>query len=150
MGQNKITPALWFHAEDGEMNHVLDYYKSIFENNFESGNIISLGETPSGHAEMCSIKLFGYEYILMTTAVEHHRFNDAFAIMIHCGDQSEIDKYWNYFTDDGEESKCGWCMDKFGLRWQIIPENLEELMSKPKAGEVMMKQTKIIIAEYSK
>jgi len=150
MAQNKISGALWYHTPDGKFNHVLNYYKDIFENNFEAGGIIPLGKTPSGYAEMCNIKLFGNEYMMMTTAAEHHAFNDSFAIMIYCNDQAEIDKYWNYFTKEGEESMCGWCMDKFGLRWQIIPRNMGELMSKPKANEVMMKQKKIIIAEYLK
>jgi predicted 3-demethylubiquinone-9 3-methyltransferase (glyoxalase superfamily) len=145
---NKITPALWFHTSDGKMNHVLDYYKSIFENEFESGHLMPLGETPSGYAEMCNIRLFGNAHLWMTTSKEHHPFNDSFAIMLNCNDQAEIDKYWNYFTKEGKESMCGWCMDKFGLRWQIIPKNMGELMSKPNAGQVMMKQTKIIIAEY--
>ena len=148
MTQNKITPALWFHTEDGKMKHVTDYYTKIFEYDFVSDSPIPLGETPSGYTEMCNVKLFGHQYLLMTTAIEHHAFNDTFAIMIHCKDQEEIDKYWNYFTQEGTESMCGWCMDKFGLRWQIIPENLGELMNKPNAGQVMYKQRKIVIAEY--
>jgi len=68
--------------------------------------------------------------------------------MIHCEDQTEIDKFWNYFTTEGKESMCGWCIDKFGLRWQVSPRKLGELMSKPNTGQVMMKQTKIIINEY--
>jgi predicted 3-demethylubiquinone-9 3-methyltransferase (glyoxalase superfamily) len=64
--------------------------------------------------------------------------------MINCTNQNEINRYWDYFTDEGEESQCGWCI----LRWQVIPENLNELMSKPNAAEIMMKQTKIVIADY--
>lgn len=109
---------------------------------------MSLGDTPSGYAEMCSVKLFGNDYFFMTTAKKHHAFNDTFAIMIHCENQEEIDTFWNYFTQEGEESMCGWCVDKFGLRWQIIPKNLEELMSRPNAGAVLAKQRKIVIAEY--
>lgn len=148
MTQKKITPALWYHTEDGKMKHIIDYYAQIFENNFVASNPMSLGETISGHTEMCNMKLFENEYLFMSTAIEHHSFNDTFAIMIHCKDQAEIDKYWNYFTKEGKESMCGWCMDKFGLRWQIIPENLGELMSQPNAGQVMSKQKKIIIKEY--
>jgi predicted 3-demethylubiquinone-9 3-methyltransferase (glyoxalase superfamily) len=145
---NKITPALWFHTEDGKMKQVLDYYSKIFESDFEAGTPIPLGETLSGYAEMGNITIFGNSYLFMTTAKEHHQFNDTFAIMIHCDDQTEIDKFWNYFTTEGKESMCGWCIDKFGLRWQVIPRNLGELMSKPNAGQVMMKQTKIIINQY--
>jgi predicted 3-demethylubiquinone-9 3-methyltransferase (glyoxalase superfamily) len=148
MKQNKTTHALWFNAEDGKSEHVITYYKNIFGDNFEAKNSIPLGETPSGYAEMCNIKIFDKDYLIMTTAIEHHKFNDTFAIMIHCDNQQEIDKYWNYFTEDGKESQCGWCNDKFGLRWQIIPNNMRELMMKPNAGSVMMKQTKIIIDEY--
>lgn len=150
MTQNKITPALWFHTKDGKMNHISDYYQNIFGGSFTTGSIIPLGETPSGYAEMSNCSFFGNMYMLMTTSKEHHPFNDAFAIIINCDDQNEIDKYWNYFTQEGKESMCGWCQDKFGLRWQIIPKNMGELMSKPTSGEIMMKQTKIIIAEYLK
>lgn len=148
MTQNKITPALWFHTENGKMKHLIDYYSKIFENDIKSDKPIPLCETPSGYSERCKIELFGGEYFLMTTAIEHHTFNDTFALMIHCNDQEEINKYWNYFTQDGEESMCGWCMDKYGLRWQIIPANLGELLSKPNAVQVMSKQKKIVIEEY--
>ena len=107
-----------------------------------------LGETPSGHTEMCQGKIFGQKYTLMCTAKEHHPFNDAVAFAVNCDNQSEIDKYWNYFTQQGKEMPCGWCIDKYGLRWQVIPENLGELMQKPNAWQVMMKQKRIIIEEY--
>ncbi len=150
MSTNTITPALWFHSQDGKINHVVAYYSEIFKNNFESANTIPLGDTPGGYSEMCNIKLYGQEYLIMTTSIEHHKFNDSFAIIIHCENQSDIDEFWNYFTKDGKESKCGWCVDKFGLRWQIIPKNMGELMRKPNAFEIMMKQNKIVIDEYFK
>ena len=146
--KNKLTPALWYHTGDGKMKQVIDYYQGIFENAFRAGPVMPLGETPSGNAEMGSIYLFDNEYMVMSTSTKHHAFNDTFAIMVHCDDQVEIDKYWNYFTKEGKESMCGWCEDKFGLRWQIIPKNMGELMAKPGAGQVMMKQRKIIISEY--
>jgi predicted 3-demethylubiquinone-9 3-methyltransferase (glyoxalase superfamily) len=150
MEESKITPALWYHTSDGKVKQVTDYYSKIFGDNFTTANPIPLGETPSGYAEMCNIDFFGNRYLIMATAKEHNQFNDTFAIMLHCKNQDEIDKYWNYFTNEGKESMCGWCSDKFGLRWQVIPENLGELMSKPNAGKVMSKQSKIIIEEYLK
>ena len=74
----------------------------------------------------------------MSTEKEHHTFNDALSFTINCEDQKEIDKIWNYFTRDGKESQCGWCIDKFGLRWQVLPVNFGELVSKPNAWKVMM------------
>jgi predicted 3-demethylubiquinone-9 3-methyltransferase (glyoxalase superfamily) len=59
----------------------------------------------------------------MCTEKEHHRFNDAVSFTLYCEDQSEIDIYWNYFTKEGKEVQCGWCTDRYDLRWQIIPKN---------------------------
>jgi predicted 3-demethylubiquinone-9 3-methyltransferase (glyoxalase superfamily) len=69
-------------------------------------------------------------------------------LIVNCNNQEQIDKFWNYFTLDGEESQCGWCIDKYGLRWQVLPENLGKLMSKPNSWQVMMSQKKIVIDEY--
>lgn len=150
MSQHKITPVLWYYTQDGKMNHVTAYYSGVFGSHFKAEKPMPLGETPSGYTEMCSITLFGNPYHLMTTAIEHHAFNDSVSLMIYCKDQAEIDTYWDYFTREGKESMCGWCMDKFGLRWQIIPENLGQLMSRPNAGKVLGGQKKIVIEEYLK
>ncbi|MFB6319607.1 VOC family protein [Saccharicrinis sp. FJH54] len=148
MKHDKIIPSLWFCTKNGTITEVVRYYKTIFDEALQEGSIIPLGETPSGNAEMCEIRIFGQTYSLMSTAQEHHAFNDALSLTINCRDQDEIDKFWNYFTKEGEASQCGWCIDKYGLRWQVIPENLGELMQKPNAFDVMMQQTKIVIAEY--
>ncbi len=145
---NKITPCLWFSTDGGKISNVVEYYKTIFGDVFESGNIIPLGQSPSGNTEMCHVKLFGQNYNFMCTEKEHHPFNDALSFALNCDDQIELDKFWNYFTKEGKEVQCGWCIDKYGLRWQVIPKNLGELLSKPNAWEVMMKQKKIIIAAY--
>lgn len=148
MANNKIIPSLWYHTEGGKLSVVTDYYKTIFGDDFQAGGIMPLGETPSGNTEMTHVQIFGQAYSMMSTATEHHKFNDALAFTINCDGQEEIDKYWNYFTQEGAEVQCGWCIDKFGLRWQVIPSNLGQLLSKPNAWEVMMKQKKIVIAEY--
>ena len=109
-----------------------------------------LGETPSGNTEMCEVNIFGQKYSFMSTEIEHHPFNDAISFTIFCKDQKEIDKFWNYFTRDGKESQCGWCIDKYGFRWQVLPDNFGELMSKPNAWDIMMSQKKIVIEEYLK
>ncbi len=150
MNDHKITPCVWLTADGGHLAAIVAYYQNVFDTNFQSGPIIPLGQTPSGYAEMCEIKLFGHNYSFMNTEKEHHPLNDAVSFMIHGDDQKEIDHFWDYFTRDGKESQCGWCMDKYGLRWQIIPKNMGELMSKPNSWEIMMKQKKIIIEEYLK
>jgi predicted 3-demethylubiquinone-9 3-methyltransferase (glyoxalase superfamily) len=150
MNHDKIVANIWFNTDGGAIAKIIDYYKNIFGENFQEGQIMPIGETPSGHTEMCEVHIFGQKYVLMSTAKEHHPLNDAISFMINCKDQNEIDNYWNCFTQEGEELQCGWCVDKYGLRWQVLPENLKELMSKPNSFEIMMKQKKIVIAEYLK
>ncbi|MCX6264425.1 MAG: VOC family protein [Bacteroidetes bacterium] len=148
MKQHKIVPCLWFHTEGGKISEVTNYYQNIFGENIQVGRIMPLGETPTGYTEMCEVHIFERKYNFMSTANPHHLFNDALAFAINCKDQDEIDKFWNYFTQDGKEVQCGCCIDKFGLRWQVLPENLGLLMSKPNSFEIMMKQKKIIIEAY--
>ncbi len=150
MGHNKIIPSLWYSTDGGYLSKVIEYYKGIFGSALEEGTIVPLGVTPSGYAEMSEVTIFGQKYALMCTEKEHHSFNDALAFTILCKDQQEIDRYWDYFTREGAESQCGWCMDKYGLRWQVLPENLEELMRLPHSWEVMMGQRKIVMEEYHK
>lgn len=147
--ENKIMPCIWFSFEDGKISSIISYYEKIFENEFKILSILPLGDTPDGYGEMCEVKIFGQKYTFMNTKNKHHDLNDAISFIISCENQKEIDKFWNYFTLQGEESQCGWCIDKFGLRFQIIPNNLEELMKKPNAWNIMMNQRKIIISEYN-
>lgn len=147
--ENKIMPCIWFSFEDGKISSIISYYEKIFENEFKILSILPLGDTPDGYGEMCEVKIFGQKYTFMNTKNKHQDLNDAISFIISCENQKEIDKFWNYFTLQGEESQCGWCIDKFGLRFQIIPNNLEELMKKTNAWNIMMNQRKIIISEYN-
>jgi predicted 3-demethylubiquinone-9 3-methyltransferase (glyoxalase superfamily) len=150
MNKNKLIPSLWFCTEGGNISKVVNYYKNIFGTKLVIGEITPLGDTPGGNTEVCEVTIFGQKYLMMCTENIHHSFNDSISFTIYCKNQREIDKYWSYFTSEGEESQCGWCIDKYGLRWQVIPENLSELMSNPNSWEVMMSQKKITIKEYFK
>lgn len=146
--QNKIVPGIWFHSKDGRLAEILEYYSLAFGENFKASGVIPLGQTPSGNAEMCEAVIYGGKYSFLSTGEEHAPLGDSVSFIINCRDQSEIDRLWNYFTKEGKESQCGWCSDKYGLRWQILPENFGSLMSRPNAGQVMMSQKKIIISKY--
>jgi predicted 3-demethylubiquinone-9 3-methyltransferase (glyoxalase superfamily) len=77
------------------------------------------------------------------------KFNEAVSFTVTCKDQEEIDHYWEKLSHVPESEQCGWCKDKFGISWQIVPENFGELMAKsPESIQIMMKQKKIVISEY--
>ena len=70
---------------------------------------------------------------------DHFKFNEAVSFVIPCKDQHEIDHYWNALTSDGgSEGNCGWCKDRFGLSWQVVPAMLGELMSNPNNRQRVM------------
>jgi predicted 3-demethylubiquinone-9 3-methyltransferase (glyoxalase superfamily) len=87
------------------------------------------------------------------TAGPHHDFNDAMSICVMCDDQAEIDRYWKALLKGGGKAvACGWLIDRFGVRWQIVPSMLDELMRgadrrrSKKVAEAMLKMVKLDIA----
>jgi predicted 3-demethylubiquinone-9 3-methyltransferase (glyoxalase superfamily) len=65
------------------------------------------------------------------------RFSEGISLVVECGNQREIDHFWNGLTKGGKESMCGWLKDQYGVSWQVVPAILGELMSDPdKAGRV--------------
>ena len=79
------------------------------------------------------------------------KFNESTSFYVECQDQKEVDYFWNKLSAVPESEQCGWCKDKYGLSWQIIPKQLGELMGDPdpvKAKRVvnaMLKMQKIEI-----
>lgn len=67
-----------------------------------------------------------------------HTFTEAISFVVACDDQAELDRYWNALTSDaGQALPCGWCKDRFGLSWQIVPAILPQLIAGPNADKVM-------------
>jgi predicted 3-demethylubiquinone-9 3-methyltransferase (glyoxalase superfamily) len=121
----KITPFLWF---DKNLKEIISFYVSVFPDAKVTGNG-NLSDTPSGDVEMASIEIFGQELRLMT-AGPLFTFNESISFVISCEDQKEIDYYWNALTrNGGQESQCGWCKDRYGLSWQIVPTVMNTMMA---------------------
>jgi predicted 3-demethylubiquinone-9 3-methyltransferase (glyoxalase superfamily) len=145
----KLIPCLWF---DKNMKEILNYYISIFPDT-KTSNIDSLSDTPSGTVELATMTILGQDFQLMT-AGPTFKFNESVSFVVDCEDQKEVDYYWNALTTNGgAESECGWCKDRYGLSWQIVPKQLGILMSDPdkeKANRVtqaMLKMKKLIVAD---
>jgi len=115
---NQIYPCLWF---DGQAKAAADFYCSIFPNSKivnDSGTVVNF-------------ELNGQLYMGLNGG-DLFKFNEAVSFVISCKDQEEIDYYWNkLIANGGSEGNCGWCKDKYGLSWQVIPAILGELMSNP-------------------
>ncbi|MDY7396149.1 VOC family protein [Aureibaculum sp. 2210JD6-5] len=151
----KIIPNLWF---DGNAKEAAEYYVSVFK----GGKIRNITYYPKTEAEglaefqkdfagkvlTVEFEILGMRFIGINASPQF-KFNESVSFMIPCKDQVEIDYYWNMLTTNGgEESVCGWLKDKYGLSWQVCPENWQELNKKPGAFKKMMGMKKIIIAEF--
>jgi len=136
---NQISSCLWF---DNQALEAANFYTSIFKNS----SVESISRYPKeGH------EIHGMEEGTVLTVVFKingqlftalnggpiFKFNEAISLQVFCDSQEEIDFYWNSLTNGGEEGQCGWCKDKFGLSWQIVPSILPQLMTDPaRAGRV--------------
>lgn len=129
----KITPFLWLQKDAIK---AAEFYVSVFKD-AKIKNSQVLNNTPSGSVETVSLELFGQDFALLS-AESNFKFNEAVSFVVNCANQEEVDYYWEKLTaDGGQESQCGWLKDKYGLSWQIVPTELNELLGKDKTGKVM-------------
>jgi predicted 3-demethylubiquinone-9 3-methyltransferase (glyoxalase superfamily) len=141
---NKITPFLWFNDNAEE---AADFYLSIFPDGrkLDELRVTEAGPGPVGSLLTVTIELMGQQMVFMNGG-PGHPLTDAFSFFIACKTQEEIDSYWAKLTEGGSEIQCGWLKDKFGVSWQIAPENIMKLVSHPNAMRAMMKMVKFDIA----
>lgn len=148
-----MIPSLLFgNAAQNRANEAIDYYVSTFSDS-ERGNSYPYGQEQGpalpDSLMFADFKLGGQWFAAMDSAVEQTAtFNEAISLAVVCKDQEEIDYLWGKLSAVPESEQCGWCKDKFGVSWQIVPENMGELMQKPGAFQTMMAQHKIVIDEY--
>src|SRR5262245_58360206 len=123
----KIFPFLWYAKEAEE---AATFYASIFPDSRVDRVTTMHSDSPSGPAgsvKVVDFTLLGQRFQAMS-AGPHHEFNDAISIVVSCDDQAELDRYWNALIDGGGAAQaCGWLIDRYGLRWQIVPAVMEEM-----------------------
>ncbi len=151
-GKSKIYTHLWYAKEAEEAAR---FYASIFPDSRVNRVTPLPSDTPSGPAgsvKVVDFSLFGQRFQAIS-AGPHHEFNDAISIVVLCDDQAELDRYWSALLEGGGKPQaCGWLIDRFGVRWQIVPAMLDELMRDDDAArskrvaDAMLKMVKLDIA----
>lgn len=153
MIKQKITPCLWVETKDAKA--VADYYLSIFKEGKlkEHHKYTNPPEAGGGDFETAVVEVAGMELSILA-AGPFFKFNESVSFVINCKDQAEVDYYWGALTSNGgAESACGWCKDKYGLSWQVVPVEYFDLINSPdpvvreKALKNTLKQKKIILSE---
>ena len=127
-----ITPNLWF---DTKSKDAAEFYVSVFPNS-QITNVSYYGEAgprPAGTVLTVDFVLDGKRFTAINGGPQF-KFDEAISFVIDCADQDEVDYYWSKLTEGGEEGQCGWLKDKFGLSWQVVPSEMEKLLTDPDAG----------------
>ena len=133
----QITPFLWF---EGRAAEAAKFYASIFPR----AKILSVSPMSA------TLQLAGQKLILFNGG-PHYKLTPAVSLFVHCQTQKEVDYYWARLTRGGEESRCGWLVDKFGLSWQVVPDILFTLLNDEDPGkadramQAMLKMRKLDI-----
>jgi predicted 3-demethylubiquinone-9 3-methyltransferase (glyoxalase superfamily) len=152
----KITPSLWF---DNNAEEAMNYYVSVFPHSKINRIDYYPDESLDEHFKGMSGKVLNGEFELDGATFQCldggpvFQFNESVSFTVTCKDQEEVDYYWDKLSHVPEAEQCGWCKDKFGLSWQIVPTRLGELLNgdNPEGVKrvipVFMKMHKIDIAE---
>ncbi|VXB28020.1 Glyoxalase family protein [Arthrobacter sp. 9V] len=119
----KISTCLWFDSQAAE---AAELYTSTFEN-ASMGQIVP---GPDGSAMTVEFEIEGRQFMGLNGRPDVE-FNEAVSLVVNCESQDEVDKYWEALLVGGQESRCGWLKDRFGLSWQIVPTAMSGLLGGP-------------------
>ncbi len=149
MTKTDITPCLWF---DGNAEEAARFHCSLFPN---SKVTTPASPTPAGQQPPVVVtwQIDGQK-MMGINGGPNYSLSPSFSLAVIVEDQAEVDRLWNALTaDGGSESMCGWCEDRFGVSWQIVPKRLNELMGDPdparaqRVTQAMLKMKKLIVAD---
>lgn len=145
-----IIPSIMFgNAVEGRSREAMEYYASVFDGRV--GNVVPYPEeagSSAGQVMFAEFQLLDQWFTSMDAADQDFTFTCGVSLMVYCHGQEELDRYWSRLSAVPEAEQCGWCADQFGLNWQLIPDNLDELMAKPDAYAKLMDMKKIEIAAF--
>lgn len=149
----RIVPTLMFsNTQQSHCEQAIRFYESVFKS-FQSHGIRHYEDGPyKGQVMHAQFVIENFVMAAMDSGVaQDFTFNESVSFTIRCENQEEIDYYWERLTKGGKEVQCGWCQDPYGVSWQVVPHNIQQLIfSSPnpaKATEALMKMKKIIIQD---
>jgi predicted 3-demethylubiquinone-9 3-methyltransferase (glyoxalase superfamily) len=148
--KQRISPCLWF---DRQAEEAANFYLSVFKNSRITA-VCRAGEAgpgPTGSVIVVGLELDGQSFTALNGG-PMFKFTEAISMIVHCETQAEVDYYWEKLSTGGEEGRCAWLKDKFGVSWQIVPNALIELMldkdpaKSARVMQAMLQMTKIDVA----
>lgn len=125
-----ITPFLWF---DDQAEQAAEFYVSVFPRS-RIEEVVHYGEAgpgPTGSVMTVRFSLDGKQFVALNGGPDHYGFDESISFMVNAATEEDLDHYWSALTDGGEEIACGWLKDRYGLRWQIVPDGFVEVLSDP-------------------
>lgn len=128
-----VVPALLFTgAACGQAEAAGTYWQGVFPGS-QWGQLVRWGAGMEPEREgsvMFSDFRLGNTWMMAMDSAQPHgfSFNEAVSFVVPCADQAEIDRYWTRLSAVPEAEACGWCKDRFGISWQIVPAEMESLM----------------------
>ncbi len=138
----RITPFLWF---DTQAEQAANFYVSVFDNSkiltstrFSKESAQASGQ-PEGSVMTVAFQLDGQDFTALNGG-PMFKFNEAIPLVVHCRSQDEVDRYWDRLRQGGDSSaqQCGWLKDKYGVSWQVVPDEMIALISQPDANKSRM------------
>jgi len=121
----KIVPFIWFEKDAEE---AADFYCSVFEDGIITSKSYYGDNAPMPKGTLMAINftINGQEFSVLNGG-PYYKLTPAISFVINCKNQAEIDYYWEKLSQNGgKEIQCGWLEDKYGVTWQVIPENIDK------------------------
>ncbi len=163
MNAPKIVPSLWF---DKDTEEAIDFYIDVFNGSphkraesriisitrYEKGMEVPGAEEMEGKILTAVFELSGQRFMALDGGPVF-TFNEAVSLSVDCEDQAEVDHFWDRLSAVPEAEQCGWLKDRFGLSWQIVPQQMGELLGSANrnkalaATNAMLTMKKIVVAD---
>src|SRR5689334_24804545 len=151
---SKLVTCLWF--ENNDARTAAEFYAATFPNSHVGPAMQSPSDYPGGaqgNELTVEFTVLGQAFVGLNGGAEFTP-NEAVSFQVMTDDQAETDRYWNAIVENGgSESACGWCKDRWGFSWQIVPRALIAALKDPdraaakRAMDAMMTMRRIDIAK---